>query len=205
MVAVNSNGDGEASDPIELIPAALPSADETITVAYNDDGSLTLDWTVPLDTGGGDQVLIDPATLYYSFEVNEGFYADPDAAASFDPLTSKEGEDPYFLTQFTHSDLIVGHVYTYRVMAANLMGWGLHSAEFQFVPRRVPLAPSRAPWDVTSQKTRSIIYIQFDAVLDNEGDEISAYTVYIDDGLDQDAFAPYVSDTSLTWNSDTSP
>ena len=51
---MNTNGAGEASDSIELIPAALPSAPSTISVTYNDDGSLTLDWTVPADTGGGD-------------------------------------------------------------------------------------------------------------------------------------------------------
>ena len=160
---------------------------------------------MPADTGGGDQVLVDPSTLYYSFEVNEGFYADAGAAANFDPLTSLEGGDPYYLTQLTHSDLIVGHVYTYRVMAANLMGWGAFSPEFQFVPRRVPLAPMRAPWDVTAQKTRETIFIEFDPVLDNQGDEISAYTVYIDGGLDSDTFTGYATDTTLSWNSGTSP
>lgn len=84
---------------------------------------------------------------------------DPGEAAYFEPLTSPVGGDPYYLTQLTHKDLIVGHVYTYRVMAANLMGWGAFSPEFQFVPRRVPLAPARAPWDVTAQKTRSTIFI----------------------------------------------
>ena len=54
VIAVNSNGAGEASDSIQLIPAALPSAPAEITVTYNDDGSLTLDWPIPLDTGGGD-------------------------------------------------------------------------------------------------------------------------------------------------------
>jgi hypothetical protein len=80
-----------------LIPAALPSGPSEITVTYNDDGSLTLDWPVPADTGGGDQTYIDSSTLFYSFEVNEGFYAEVDDADNFDPLTSIEGEDPFYL------------------------------------------------------------------------------------------------------------
>lgn len=103
--------------------------------------------------------MVDSATLFYSFEVNEGFYAEVDDAANFDPLTSLEGEDEFYLRQFTHTDLIVGHLYTYRVMASNLMGWGAFSSEFQFVPRRVPLAPALAPWDLTGLKTRAIIFI----------------------------------------------
>lgn len=42
-------------------------------------------------------------------------------------------------------------------------------------------------------------------MLDNEGDEISAYTVYIDDGLDLDDFTGYITDTSLSWDSNSSP
>lgn len=218
VVAVNANGDGEPSDSIDLIPSALPSGPAGIYVTYNDDGSLTLDWDVPADTGGGDQAYVDPSTLYYSFEVNEGFYAEVDDAENFDPLTSVGAEDGawhtigdqssfdlFYLTQYTHTDLIVGHTYTYRVKARNLMGWGAYSAEYQFVPRRVPLAPTRAPWDLTDQKSRTTIFIAFDAVLDNEGDEISAYTVYIDDGLDSDSFTAHVTDTSLAWDSSSSP
>lgn len=46
--------DGAGSDHIDLIPAALPDAPAEITITYGILGTLTLDWPIPVSTGGGD-------------------------------------------------------------------------------------------------------------------------------------------------------
>ena len=200
-MAINSLGAGEPSERIELIPAALPSGSTAIRVSYGLDGSLTLDWDVPLDTGGDDQSSIPAADLYYMLEVDEGFYEAPNSVDNFTPLTSIEGAEQHTATSFTHSDLIVGHVYTYRVKAANLMGYGAYSGEYSFVPRMIPGEPKLPPRNVQDSTTRTTVYIEYDPVLENGGAEITSYTVYIDDGLDSDVFTPYASALALTFNS----
>lgn len=48
---------------------------------------------------------------------------------------SIDGPFPSTMT-FTHSNLILGHGYQYRVMASNLMGYGAYSSIAQtFIPR----------------------------------------------------------------------
>jgi hypothetical protein len=205
VVALNALGTGEPSERIVLIPAALPSASPEIRVSYGLDGSLTLDWDVPLDTGGGDQTSIPAEDLYYMLEVDEGFYEAANSEDNFHPLTSIEGAEQHTVTMFTHSDLIVGHVYTYRVKAANLMGYGAYSDEYSFVPRMVPGEPKLPPRNVKASTTRTTVHIEYDPVLENGGAEITAYTVYIDDGLDSDVFTPYASALSLTFNSNALP
>jgi len=54
VIAVNALGSGTPSDRITLVPAALPQPPAEIRVTYGIEGTLTLDWDVPTDTGGGD-------------------------------------------------------------------------------------------------------------------------------------------------------
>jgi hypothetical protein len=118
VVPLNSRGAGEPSDPILLVPAALPSAPAAIRVTYARDGYLTLDWDVPTDTGGGDATTVPAASMVYMLEVDEGFH-DSASPQNFVPLTSydPEGLGNYTSTVFLHNNLIPGHVYTYRVKA----------------------------------------------------------------------------------------
>lgn len=70
---INALGIGEPSDPIQLVPAALPTPPAVIRVTYARTGYLTLDWDVPVDTGGGDSIAIPPSEIVYRLEVDEGF------------------------------------------------------------------------------------------------------------------------------------
>ena len=205
VVARNLLGLGKPSDRTTLDPAALPSGPEAVRVTYGADGTLTLDWDVPADTGGGDQVAIDPASLVYMLEVDEGFQDGSTGSERFVPLTSAdpEGLNPYTAIVFTHESLIVGHTYTYRVKAQNLMGYGAYSPEFQFVPRVVPAAPPLAPRNRPELTTRSTLFVAFDEVLVNGGAAITEYKVYLDDGTDSDNYTPYACGTSLTFDTGT--
>jgi hypothetical protein len=151
VLARNALNVGEPSDRITLVPAALPSAPAAIRVTYGQDGSLALDWDASADTGGGDAIAIAPASIHYMFEVDEGFYegaaAGGGAATVYTPLTSNDptGLVLHTALTFTHTNLIVGHAYHYRVKAANLMGYGAYSASFTFTPRKRPGTPPLAP------------------------------------------------------------
>ncbi len=202
VVAANARGLGEASDRITLVPAALPSPPAAIRAQYPLDGSLALDWSVPADTGGGDATSVPAASIYYMLEVDEGFFEASAGQSNFSPLTSFDpaGVGLYKSTTFTHENLIVGHEYVYRVKASNLMGYGAYSAEFVFVPRTVPAKPKLAPRNRPTLTTRSRIYIEYDAVLEDGGAAISSYNVYIDDGHDSDIFISYSAGPSLMFD-----
>lgn len=81
------------------------------------------------------------------------------------------------------------------------MGYGLYSGEYSFIPRRVPDTPSLAPRNLDVSTSRSIVFIEYDAVLGTGGADISTYTVYLDDGLDTDNYVGYANGLALTWDS----
>lgn len=102
MLAVNSYGDGVGSDQGDFIPSTLPNAPASISVTAYGANHLDLSWPAPTDTGIGDTSI---AITNYKLEVDEGF------GNGFVTLSEQTG-----LT-FTHSNLIKGHTYTYRVSA----------------------------------------------------------------------------------------
>lgn len=201
VVPINALGAGEPSDPIRLVPAALPSPPAVIRVTFARSGYLTLDWDVPTDTGGGDSTTVPAASIVYMLEVDEGFH-DSSNLENFVPLTSydPEGLGNYTSTVYQHDNLIPGHVYTYRVKAQNLMGYGNYSTHFSFIPRVPPGQPPLAPRNRPASTTRSILAFEYDAVLDEGGDAITRYSVHIDDGLDQDNFANFTAGTALSFD-----
>lgn len=100
-------------------------------------------------------------------------------------------------TVFIHNNLVPGHLYTYRIKAENLMGYGLYSSSFSFIPRVVPSRPPLAPRNRPSVTTRSVLAFEYDAVLEEGGSEILSYSVHIDDGMDADNFVNFTAGTAL--------
>ena len=144
---------------------------------------------MPLDTGINDQSL---AIMSYELQVDEGF------GSGFVPLT----DYGYTGLTFRHRNLILGHKYTYRVKAANLMGYGVLSDKFSFIPRNVPSKPPKAPRNLPLMTTRSVIHIEYDTVKEDGGAAITDYHVYIDDGADGEFSGPYANGAVLRqWDS----
>lgn len=182
---------GIPSEPISLTPSALPSAPTFIKVDVYGAHSLLLSWNVPANTGANDSVIV-PITDY-SLEVDEGF------GSGFVRIT----ETPHITTQFLHESLIQGHLYSYRIKAKNLMGFGDYSQTFSFIPRDVPAKPPKAPINLPLQTTRSVIYLHFDQLApeDQGGSAITSYNFYIDDGADGPFGGQYQVLPSLsTWD-----
>lgn len=67
-------------------------------------------------------------------------------------------------TTFTHSNLILGHSYTYRVKASNFLGYGAYSTLFSFTPITAPGKPPSAPQNIPSSTTRNVIYISYNPI-----------------------------------------
>jgi len=70
VVPLNAIGRGQPSDSVFLTSAALPSASLNISVSEFGESYLVLEWTVPLNTGIGDQSL---PIISYELQVDEGF------------------------------------------------------------------------------------------------------------------------------------
>lgn len=83
-----------------LYATALPSGPASMTCVHELDGSLTLTWTVPADTGGGDSTTVTP--IDYGLEVDEGFVDAATGKTSFTLLTNTDpaNVDVYTSTTF---------------------------------------------------------------------------------------------------------
>lgn len=188
IVPINSIGSGQPSDPVLLTPCALPSASQLIQVLQYGPNYLKLQWNIPLDTGVGD---LSIPILNYQLEVDEGF------TNGFVLVTG----DSQSSTIFQHESLILGHTYTYRVRASNLMGYGAYSDSFRFIPRSVPAKPPTAPRSVEPSTNRNTIFLAFDKLWDDGGAPILNYNVYMDNGLEGAFIGPIANGPSLlTWN-----
>ena len=70
VLARNAVGYGVPSTSISLTPAVVPSAPVSIVLASSGPDFLTFSWSVPLDTGIGDQSV---SISSYLLTVDEGF------------------------------------------------------------------------------------------------------------------------------------
>jgi hypothetical protein len=131
IVARNSLGYGNPSEPIELVPSRRPSAPGPVQVTTYGGDYLELQWAAPLDTGANDDTTLP--LMKYMLEVDEQFGQGFVSLFEFDA----ELEGPFASVMvYTHSNLILGHPYRYRVMAQNLMGYGEYSSIAQsYIPR----------------------------------------------------------------------
>ena len=147
-----------------------------------------LSWDVPSNTGANDDVTV--VITDYALEVDEGF------GSGFVRIN----DIPYTTTSFYHQNLIQGHLYSYRVKAQNLMGFGEYSASFSYIPRDVPAKPPTAPRNLPLQTNRNVIFLEFDQLApeDQGGSAIFSYNIYIDDGADGPFVGPYTVLPSLT-------
>lgn len=184
--AVNSIGNGLDSDSIDLIPSTLPSASSLIQVLTYTKNALTLQWSIPGDTGAGDSTTIPIAS--YKLEANAGF------GDGFVTLIEQSSDT------YTHSGLIAGYLMTYRVTAANFLGYGTTSAEFTFSAAQVPSKPDNPPRNIPTSTTQNVIYLEYDEVTEDGGSSITSYNIYVDDGNDGAFTGPVGNALLLTYD-----
>ena len=194
VVASNSLGFGNPSLPITLTPASLPSAPGPVLVTQYGGNFLVLSWTAPTDTGANDATTV--TLTGYQLEVDEGFGLGFVALLDLDSVL----DGPFGSTlTYTHTNLILGHAYSYQVKARNLMGYGAYSSIAQsYVPRQVPGKPPSPPVLVPASLTSTVIVVNYAPIIENTGGSaILSYNVYVDDGHDG-AFGPAISNGLAT-------
>ena len=168
VIAVNSIGDGTASDSVVLQPGVLPTAPASISVLSYGETFIDIGWTIPSNTGYGDTSC---PILSYALELNDGF------SGSFVTLTTTTA------LHYRHESLILGHAYQYQVKSSNFLGFGAYTTALAATPKRIPGKPATGVANDITQTTASVIYITYSIVRDNGGSDITHYNIYIDDGL----------------------
>ena len=129
VVSVNAFGEGRASsNEVSIIAASLPTAplalanDATVTAS----GIVGLKWTTPTSDGGGS--IID---YQISSKIGTG------ATVAYSILDSG-----VTTTSYTASSLTADVVYTFKVTARNVVGYGADSSEVDVRAAATPSAPS---------------------------------------------------------------
>jgi hypothetical protein len=183
VAAINSLNEGEASDEVTLTPAVRPTA-PTLLSGSSTASSILLTWSEPANTGIGDTSISISA---YLLEIDEGF------GAGYIPIQLTG-------TTFTHSNVVVGHPYKYKVSAQNFMGWGDKTAEYPYSLISAPAKPENPPSNDESNTSKTAIHITYDPVENNGGDGITSYKVSIEDFMGSTT----IVDNGLTYSYDTS-
>jgi fibronectin type 3 domain-containing protein len=156
VAAVNSAGAGARSNKISAtvpVPPPDPPSAPTLTATAGN-GSVTLNWTVPDDTGGA------PITGYRIYRRI--------GAGSATVLTTVGN-----VLTFTNTGLVNGTTYSYQVAAVNAAGAGTPSNEASASPATVPTAPR----NVTLGHARFFLRLTWAAPSSDGGAPITSWIV----------------------------
>jgi hypothetical protein len=76
-------------------------------------------------------------------------------------------------------DLVKSRVYRLRYRVENVNGWSPYS---DITMVKTAVAPGKPPKPVLIEATSTSIHLQFFKPVDNGGDDITQFTLYINDG-----------------------
>ena len=130
-----------------------------LTVTASDTTTVSLSWTAPTDTGGMN-VTIDGYRIDYSGEDNQVLTAVSDSATT--------------TTTYTHSNLLSGHRYCYRVAAVNTNGPGDFSEWRCATTKDVPGAPAGLS---AAASGNDAVALSWAAPSDTGGSDITGYRI----------------------------
>jgi fibronectin type 3 domain-containing protein len=154
VVARNIAGIGTNSSRVSGIPVTNPSAPGNFIATYGNQ-NVTLNWTVPSDTGG---LPITGYTLYWA--------QIPSADVNFIVLGN--------VTSFIHTGLTNGQNYYYKVYATNEGGKNsTNTTVMSAIPKTIPGAPT----NLQANAGNGYIYLTWNAA-PNGGSSITNYLIY---------------------------
>ena len=158
VLAVNARGDGEGSMEVPFTPATSPGPPRSV-VAVRGDGSVTVTWEEPTDTGGS------PVTGYrVQWRAESELYHSSRQAT----VTPGAGDD----LRHEMTGLTNGTEYFVRVLAVNAVDDGEASDGEPFTPATTPGAPQGV---VAERGDRSMLVTW--AAADDGGSPVTAYRV----------------------------
>ncbi len=164
LLAVNTVGDGAASDAVSVTPRAVPSAPSSL-VATPGDGSVSVAFTSGSDGGA--------SISNYKYSTDDG--------ASWSAFSTAVTSSPVSITGLTNST-----TYKVKLLAVNTAGDGAASDAVSVTPRTTPSAPT----SVVVWPGGGGLYVTFTAGSDG-GSEITKYQYSTDGGTTwRDALFP---------------
>jgi fibronectin type 3 domain-containing protein len=154
VTAVNSVGEGTASNELSATPATVPGA-PTLNSANAGNGSVALSWSAPGSNGGS-------ATTAY--RVYRG------TTSGGETLLTTLGN----VTSWTDTNTANGTTYYYKLSAVNAVGEGATSNELSATPATVPGTPTLN----SANAGNGSVALAWSAPGSNGGSAITAYKVY---------------------------
>jgi titin len=157
IVAININGDGNASLEVSATPVGIPSEPLNVNAAHGN-GQVTLSWSVPSNTGG---------TVIIRYHV---YRSDTSGIKGSLIWSSSNG------STFTFVDTTVtnGNTYYYIIVAENNVDFGIDSIQVNATPSKV----ADPATNLVATNVNGEVFLTWDAPLLNGGASIDGYYVY---------------------------
>lgn len=171
MSAFNDVGESAESDPLSIMAAAVPDVPLLPTLVSQSATTIEIAWVEPYDGG-------TPVTNYKIWWDN----ASGGLPATF---VEKIGSTGNVLTFEIDSGIITDSVYQISVKAVNVIGGSDLSPAITVRAASVPVAPAAPTKNsvVHADATTTAITIDWLAPTYDGGNDVTGYSVYMDDGL----------------------
>lgn len=171
--ATNGTGEGPLSVFSNTIITSTVSSAPIIGTAVRGDGSITVNWTAPLNDGGA------PIQSYKIYDNNDNLIVN-----GISPSASS-----YIITS-----LSLGTTYSFRVSAVNSVG---ESAKSDLSNSLLFVTSPSAPYNITGVQGNSVISLSWQSPTSTGGAPISEYTL---NTYDNSSLVQNVTTGSLSYN-----
>ena len=186
MLALNEIGESSVSASVSIIAATVPGIPQTPSLLSQSKTQIGIAWSDPVDLGGS-------PLLQYKVQMDGGTSSGVTELTTIATINNAASDE--YLTVPSNTPLVEGDIYSFRVIAINLVGEGTPSQSFS----AMAAVRTGAPGNPTRKTaTTDSVTIEWTVPSDDGGDPVDDYNVYWDQGLGGSSFYPLGSSTGQT-------